>query len=50
MTSELWQRLRAARRYADKRQQDISDACGVNMEVVESPAAAGAYLVKAAND
>jgi len=34
MASGLWQRLRAARRYADKRQQDISDACGVSRGAV----------------
>lgn len=34
MTSELWERLRAARKFADKRQQDIADALGVSRPTV----------------
>lgn len=34
MKSELWQRLRAARDYADKRQEDIAKACGVSRGAV----------------
>jgi len=34
MKSELWQRLKAARDYADKRQEDIATACGVSRGAV----------------
>lgn len=34
MKSELWQRLKAARDYADKRQEDIAKACGVSRGAV----------------
>ncbi len=34
MSSELWQRLRAARKFSDKRQQDIADVTGVSRGAV----------------
>lgn len=34
MASELWQRLRGARKYGDKTQQDVADACSVSREAV----------------
>jgi len=34
MKSELWQRLRAARRYADLRQLDVAKACNVSRPAV----------------
>lgn len=34
MASELWQRIRAARKYADLRQQDVADVCGVSRAAV----------------
>lgn len=34
MPSQLWQRLRAARKYADLRQQDVATACGVGRTAV----------------
>lgn len=34
MPSQLWQRLRAARKYADLRQQDVAAACKVNRSAV----------------
>lgn len=34
MSSELWQRIRAARKYADLKQQDVATACGVSRGAV----------------
>lgn len=34
MSSELWQRIRAARKYKNLRQQDIADVCGVSRGAV----------------
>lgn len=34
MSSELWQRIRAARKYKNLRQQDIAEACGVSRGAV----------------
>lgn len=34
MTTELWQRLRQARRYADLTQSDLADKCGVSRGAV----------------
>lgn len=34
MPSELWQRIRAARKYADLRQQDVADVCKVSRAAV----------------
>jgi len=34
MASQLWQRIRAARKYGDLRQQDVAEACGVSRPAV----------------
>ena len=34
MASELWQRIRAARKYADLRQQDVAQVCGVSRAAI----------------
>ena len=34
MATELWQRIKTARKYADLRQQDVAVACGISRGAV----------------